>query len=240
MRAFILAGGQGTRLRPTLGDKPKPLAPVAGYPFLTYPILWCRRQGIRDIVLCVGYRAAEVVAAMGGGETWGVRLSYSHEAVPLGTAGALRQAAVTTSSSFLVLNGDTYFDLDLSPFLEEHHRLGGLATLALFHAPGYGRAGCVVLSASGKITSFAEKSGCDGAHPMNGGIYIFEPAALAGVPANAFVSLEQDIFPALAAAGQLNGFLSHGLFADIGTPDSWRSFEVLVRTGAVHDDPSRG
>src|SRR5262245_37973673 len=107
MKAFVLAGGLGTRLRPRFGDLPKPLAPLAGKPFLAHQLEWLARHGVREVVLCSGYGAERMRAALGDGGAWGVRLVHSEESEPLGTGGALRLAAAHVGGPALVLNGDT-------------------------------------------------------------------------------------------------------------------------------------
>src|SRR6185295_2279579 len=111
-RVFILAGGRGTRLQALFPDQPKPMVPVAGRPFLEHQISLLAQQGFDDFVLCLGYRAEQISSYFGDGARWGVRLAYSTELQPLGTAGALKQAARLWSGPALVLNGDTYLDTD--------------------------------------------------------------------------------------------------------------------------------
>lgn len=237
MRVFILAGGLGTRLRPAIGDRPKVLAGVAGHPFILYPILWCRRHGVLDIVLCVGYLGTEIEQVMGNGQTWGVRLSYSYEYEPLGTAGALRQVTENVKETFIVMNGDTYFDVDLPHFVASHYSMGGVATLALFQPRDGHLGGCVTMSAQGKIAGFVEKPDRGKPQFMNGGVYIFEPECLEDVTLGKRASLENEVFPSLAANGKLRGFVSQGFFADIGTPESLKLFEEAVLRGETHDRP---
>lgn len=238
MKAFILAGGLGTRLQTTLGDKiPKALALVAGYPFILYPILWCRRHEINRIRLCIGYRGEKIIHTLDNGIPWGVRLSYSCEFVPLGTAGALLQAARAENKTFLVMNGDTYFDLELPRLIEAHHSMGGLVTMALLHDTSDRLVGNAILAANNQIAAFFENPYSSPSQFMSGGIYVFEPDALKYIPPDLFVSLERDVFPVMANAGILRGFIGGGYFADIGTPESLKSFEDAVLRGDVYDRP---
>jgi D-sedoheptulose 7-phosphate isomerase len=233
LTAFVLAGGLGTRLRPAVQDLPKVLAPAAGAPFLDYVLAFLAGQGIRNVVLCVGYQAGQVRAFAGDGSRWGLAIQYSEERTPLGTAGALRKAAEGYPGPFFALNGDTLFLTDLHALWHAHAETEGLATVALLQVPdGRGR-GCVTLSESGKVSVFNEKPAEPGPALINAGIYILEPQALASVPAGVAVSLEKQIFPQLCSAGYLGGSPQAGYFTDIGTPESLASFERDVAAGRV-------
>ncbi len=158
--ALVLAGGLGTRLRAVVADRPKPLAPVAGKPFLHYVLDHLARQGLRRVTLCVGYRAEAVQDYVRDGQEWGLQAGYSQEQAALGTAGALRQASLSLGEAFFALNGDTLFRVDLAALWEQHIRVGGLATVALLRVAESGSAslrGCVRLSEDGHILAFDEK-----------------------------------------------------------------------------------
>ena len=126
MKALILAGGLGTRLRSVVADQPKPMAPTAGKPFLQYLVEWLRDQGFDDLVLCVGHRADQVRAHFGDGRRWGVQVAYAVERTPLGTAGALKNAGEHVTGTTLVLNGDSYLEVDLRAMIARVLPLDGL------------------------------------------------------------------------------------------------------------------
>ena len=223
LTAFILAGGLGTRLRPILGTLPKALAPVAGKPFLTYQLGWLKRYGIRRIVLCTGYQHQLIEDRLGDGSDLGLQILYSVEGDPMGTAGALRKARGEITGTFLVLNGDTYLDVDLEPLLIRHGASGLVATLALMRVDLAERYGAVALDAQDRILRFGEKQQT-GPGLVNAGLYICEPCVLDYFPEGDPLSLEVDVFPTLASQGLLQGYVVDGYIRDIGTPESYARF----------------
>ena len=146
MQVVILAGGAGTRLRPIVSDRPKPMAGFSERPFLEYQLLALRRRGLRDFLLCVGYMHQHIEEYFGDGRRWGVKVQYSVEETPLGTAGALRHAAAHLDERFLLLNGDSFLELDVTAFVAFHQRkrredprtLGSLALIHVEEASAYG------------------------------------------------------------------------------------------------------
>ena len=227
----ILAGGLGTRLRPVLGDLPKALAPVRGRPFLAYQLDWLKGQGVTRVVLCTGYGHELIQATFGDGTSLGMQILHSVEEKPLGTAGALQQARHYLHEAFLTMNGDTYFDTDLSALLAHHREGGAPATLALVKVPQAGRFGAVTLDARGYVIRFAEKER-HRAGLVNAGIYVFEPEIFGRFPDRVPLSLEDDVFPALAAQRLLRGDLLEGYHMDIGTPESYAQFQKDVAATA--------
>lgn len=229
MQALILAGGAGTRLRSVLGDNlNKPMAPVAGKPFLEYLIMRLQRQGIDDIILCVGYKADLIQSYFGDGARWGVHLSYSRETDFLGTGGALKLAeSLIHGDAFYVLNGDSFFDVDLAALARFHQAVGAQATLALASVENAARYGAVRLDAeTGRIVEFAEKDETPRAGLINGGVYLLTRAALDQTPAGQVCSLEREVFPALLAAGALYGQPCSGFFIDIGVPADYARLQA--------------
>ena len=226
MKAFILAGGLGTRLRPALGELPKPLAPIGGRPFLERQIAWLRGHAVRDIVLCVGHGAAAIRTALGDGKALGVRLDYSEEQEPLGTAGALALAGARVEGPALVLNGDTFAPCDPWALERARWERGALGAVALFEVPDAGSRGRVETDELGVVTRFVEK---DAAHQgsawVNGGLYAFAPRAWRWLPSRTPASLEREVLPALAGHGLLAGMRMPGEFFDIGTPEEWARAE---------------
>jgi NDP-sugar pyrophosphorylase family protein len=225
VKAFILAGGMGTRLRPRFGDLPKPLAPLGGRPFLAWQLEWLRANGIRDAVLCAGYGAQRIQETLGDGSRLGLRLTYSVEPEPLGTGGALRLAAWAVDGPCLVLNGDTLVDCD--PWVLERARWesGLVGTIALYQVDDASLRGRVECGTQGRVLRFVEK---DERHRgpafVNGGLYAFGPALWRHLPPGAS-SLERDTLPALAEQGRLGGVPVPGEFFDIGTPEEWERAE---------------
>ena len=225
MIAIILAGGLGTRLRAAVNDRPKVLAPVAGNPFLEYVLTFLSSQGIRRVILSIGYLGEQVKEFAGNGQRWDLDLSYSEEHTPLGTGGALRLASQGLDEPFFALNGDTLFLVDLARLYNAHRDWGALATIALLPVEESHERGCVVLDMSGKILSFDEKPVHAGPALVNGGVYVLEPEALDSVPDGQRVSIERQVFPRLASEGRLYGQVQHSYFSDIGTPENLAAFE---------------
>ena len=226
MKAFVLAGGLGTRLRSRFGDLPKPLVPVGGRPFLERQIEWLAGHGIHEIVLCVGHGADRVRAALGEGQAMGVVLRYSVEVEPLGTAGALRLAAPLVEGPALVVNGDTLLACDPWALERSRWERGVVGAVALFEVADAAAHGRVECDAEGRVIRFVEKpSDPRGAAWVNGGLYAFDPALWRWIPPDGPASLERDVLPRLARAGQLHGHRASGEFIDIGTPEQWERAE---------------
>jgi D-glycero-alpha-D-manno-heptose 1-phosphate guanylyltransferase len=225
--AVVLVGGQGTRLRAVVADRPKPLAEVGGRPFLKYLLDFLAAAGIRRATLCSGYRAGMIRAALG--DRYGsLRLRYSEEAQPLGTAGAVLAALPTLeSSTVLVANGDSLCQADLGAFLRFHQQRGSAATLLLTHADDCSRFGQVLCDDQQRIVSFAEKKQTAGPGWINAGVYLIERSALEVFPAGP-LSFEHDVFAAPAAGFTLHGWPGGGAFVDIGTPESLAQAERLL------------
>ncbi len=228
IQAVILAGGLGTRLRTIIGDVPKPLAEINGRPFLSYQLDWLKRQGITRIVLCVGYRHELVEASLGDGTSAGMQISYSVETQPLGTGGALYNARKQLHETFLAMNGDTYFDLELAPLLEAHRSRHAIATMGLVEVPDTSRYGAVTLDNDSHVSQFLEK-GRSGPGLINAGIYALSATVFDYFPGSAPLSIERDVFPLLAARQLLNACTLHGEFLDIGTPESYMEFIRMQR-----------
>ncbi len=232
MKAFILAGGLGTRLRPRFGELPKPLAPLGGRPFLARQLEWLSAAGVREAVLCTGHGADQVRETLGDGSAFGVALRYSVEPEPLGTGGALQLASPFVDGPSLVANGDTLAPCDPWALERARWERGALGAIALFQVPEAASRGRVECDADGTVARFVEK---DPAHRgpawVNGGLYAFAaelwrrmprpPAGSVAVP----FSLERDLLPALAAEGRLVGLRVEGEFYDIGTPEEWERAE---------------
>jgi len=224
-QVLILAGGLGTRLRSVVSDRPKVLAEVAGRPFITYLLDRLGQAGFRAVTLLTGYKG-EMVEEQLGFTYQGLQLGYSVETIPLGTGGAIRAAArVIPCYQLLVLNGDTYFDVDYRDLVEQ--AMPGSDLMACRQVADVGRYGAVHLDAFGLVTALAEK-GAVGSGLINGGIYVLDREAMAYWPEEVF-SIETDYFPKRLAAERLCGLACEGAFIDIGVPDDLkRASEVLL------------
>lgn len=221
----MLAGGFGTRLRSVVSDVPKPLAPVAGRPFLAWMLDRLAAAGMRRIVLATGYMADEVAATMG--ERWrGMQLAYSVEIRPLGTGGALRSAkALLQGDAVHVLNGDTWLDYDMAELERGTLRGGADLGMALAHVDDLARYGSVDLN-DGRVQGFHEK-GQLGAGYINAGCYFLTARALAALPAQETYSFEEKVLSTLAGADRVAGYVDTRGFIDIGVPEDYQRAQAL-------------
>ena len=239
---IILAGGLGTRLQPVLRDRPKGLARIGSDAFLEIQIRLLRRQGFGQFVLCVGHRARQIQSALGDGRRLGVRIHYSVEQGGLlGTAGALKQAERWFAPRGLVLNGDTYFDINYARFVKSHERQrrrlrGVVASLAVGRAKAGAQCGAVELDMNSRLVKrFEEKREPSPVAPtwFNGGAYVLERKLLDFVAADKSCSLEREVFPRLLADGKLVAAMtSKKPFFDIGTPDGLDRFRAFYLANA--------
>ena len=220
MQALVLAGGEGTRLRPLTLTTPKPVMPFAGRPFMTFMLDWLARHGVDDVILSCGFMSDAVEGVLGG-EYEGMRLRYVHEDEPLGTAGPLRLAldsGALDSDRLYVLNGDVLTDMDLTAEREQHERTGARATLCLVAVDDTSSYGVVPTAPGGEVEAFLEKSpGPAPTNRINAGAYLLERDVIERIPAGRAVSIEREIFPELVGDG-LYGYLAAGYWVDIGTP----------------------
>jgi len=223
--AAILAGGLGTRLRSVVADQPKVLAPIHGRPFLTYLLDQLAEMSVDEVVLLTGYQAKQVRESLGPSYS-GMRLAYSEEPAPLGTAGALRWAlAKLVQPTILLLNGDSFCAVDFARFGAFHEREAADASMVLARTIDGSRFGSVRATPDGRITRFAEKT-CAGRRPwINAGIYLLRRRLIEGLPPGEPLSLEHDLFPAWVDRHRCCGFRSTGRFLDIGTPESYAEAE---------------
>jgi mannose-1-phosphate guanylyltransferase len=245
VKAIVLVGGEGTRLRPLTETLPKPLVPLVDRPFLDHVLDHLGRFGVDEVLLSSPYledRFATYVAA----RTAAPRLTWIIESAPLGTGGAVANAAAGLDETFFVLNGDILTDLDLSALLAHHRRSGASATLTVSPVEDARPYGLVALDGQGLIREFREKPDQQVPGLVNAGTYVLEPSAVRGVPTDRAVSIEREVFPDLIAAGELvQGFVSDDYWIDFGTPEKYlrATFDALegrirgLAYAAPHIDP---
>jgi D-glycero-alpha-D-manno-heptose 1-phosphate guanylyltransferase len=224
----ILAGGMGTRLRACVADRPKVLAPVRGRPYLTYLLDQLAAAGLREVVLLTGYLGDMVRTVLG--ETYaGILLAYSREPSPLGTAGAVRLALpCVASSAVMLLNGDSFCDVDLPKLWDFHCRQQAEVTMTLSSVADTARYGRVRI-ARDTVECFEEKQATSGAGWINAGVYLLNRDRIVEIPSGRPVSLERDMLPVWAGRGCVRGFRCTGRFLDIGTPESYAEAETFFR-----------
>jgi mannose-1-phosphate guanylyltransferase len=222
VQALVLAGGEGTRLRPLTYTTPKPVMPLAGRPFLTFMLDWGHSHGVEEVILSCGFMSDAVKRVLGDIYD-GMRLRYVVEEEPLGTAGPVRLAhdEDLLEQRLLVLNGDVLTDIDLTAELEQHERLGAVATLALYPVEDTSSYGVVPTAEDGAVEAFIEKGGGEApTNRINAGAYVIEREVADRIPAGRAVSFEREVFPSLVGEG-LYGYKAAGYWIDIGTPERY-------------------
>jgi len=240
MQALILAGGEGTRLRPLTSTVPKPVIPLVDRPFISYMLDWLRGHGVDDVVMSCGFLASGVRNVLGDGSAFGVRLRYVEEPRPMGTGGAVKFAESLLDERVLVLNGDVLTDMDLTAQMAQHDRTGARGTLALTPVEDPTAYGLVRFEKDRAISEFVEKPAHDqiDSNLISAGAYVLEREVLDGVPPDENVSIEREVFPRLIGNG-LYAFPAKDYWLDIGTPHRYLrgTFDIIegnVRT-AVRD-----
>lgn len=218
----ILCGGEGRRLKPMLADRPKVLAPVGEEAFLDILLENLSGFGFKKIILCVGYRKGEIInhfkdASAGGGYS----LVFSEEEEPLGTGGALKRARpLIGSNTFLVLNGDSFCEVDFDKLLDFHVNKRSRLTMVLAKSKVPADYGSIKLDESGRIEGYQEKVSFGGEAIINAGIYLVEKEVLGRMPDKETFSLEYDFFPNLKGTNSY-GYLTESTLYDIGTPEKY-------------------
>jgi mannose-1-phosphate guanylyltransferase len=222
MKAVVLVGGEGTRLRPLTLAVPKQMLPVGGRPMIERVLEWLAGHHVDEAILSLGYRPDAFLEAYPAGEACGIRLRYAVEDSPLDTAGAIRFAALEggIDDRFLVVNGDVMTDLDVSELVGFHRSRGAEATIALTPVEDPSRYGVVATDDEGRVVDFIEKP-APGEAPtnlINAGTYVLEPSVLERIPGDRRVSIERETFPAMVADGGLYALPSDARWLDAGTP----------------------
>jgi len=234
VEAILLVGGQGTRLRPLTISTPKPLLPTAGVAFLAHQLARARAVGVTRIVFATSYRA-EMFEAAFGSRAYGVDLAYVCEDEPLGTGGAIRNAARALTCApddpVLVFNGDILSGHDVHAQVKLHEQAGAAVTLHLTKVDDPSRFGCVPTDDTGRVTAFLEKTPNPVTNQINAGCYVFRRSVIDAIPENEVVSVERETFPSLIASGAVvMGHVESEYWLDVGTPEAFvRGSRDLVR-----------
>jgi NDP-sugar pyrophosphorylase family protein len=224
MKAVILAGGEGTRLRPLTLSTPKPVVPVVDRPLLQHQLDLLARAGVREVVFSVAYRPERVQAVFGDGRALGMHIRYAVEDSPLGTGGAVRNALGFLDERTVVLNGDVLADVDLAAIVERHAAEQASATIVLAPVPNPAAYGLVETDAAGRVLRFLEKPRPEQVttNQINAGIYVLETPVVELMAPGVNLSIERYFFPALLQRGdRVLGPLHRGYWVDIGTPEKY-------------------
>jgi mannose-1-phosphate guanylyltransferase len=226
LEAILLVGGQGTRLRPLTIGTPKPLLPTAGVPFLAHQLSRVADADVGRVILATAYRADMFADSFGDGSAFGLEICYVQEDTPLGTGGAIRNAAAAlrseAESPVIVLNGDVLSGHDLTAQVKAHTEAAAAVTLHLVEVADPSRFGCVPTDAGGRVTAFLEKTPNPVSNRINAGCYVFRRSVIDRIPPGRVVSVERETFPALIAAGAVvMGYVDGAYWLDVGTPDAF-------------------
>jgi mannose-1-phosphate guanylyltransferase / phosphomannomutase len=239
VKAVIMAGGEGTRLRPLTANQPKPMLPLGNRPIMEHIVRHIRNHGFKDIVVTVQFLASQVRNYFGDGSDMGVDLAYATEPTPLGTAGSVRNAAEMLDDTFVVISGDALTDIDLDEVVGFHRRQGALATVALKRVPDPLEFGIVITTDDGRIERFLEKPqwGQVFSDTINTGIYVLEPEVFAHIEEGQPSDFAADVFPRLLAEGApLFGFVADGYWEDVGSLEAYQRAHQDILDGKVKVD----
>lgn len=240
MRAVVLVGGFGTRLRPLTASIPKPMLPVGHVPIIERLVVNLARGGVTEVTLALGFKPEPFVEAFPDGECAGVALRYAVEPEPLDTAGAIRFAAdhAGIDDTFVVANGDVLTDLDVSSLVQFHRQRGAEATIHLIGVPDPSAFGVVALDGDGRVERFVEKPapGTAPSNLINAGTYVLEPSVLGRIPLGQKVSIERATFPAVVADGGLFGMATDDYWLDTGRPDLYLQANLDIAGGLRRHD----
>ncbi|MBI4415470.1 MAG: NDP-sugar synthase [Euryarchaeota archaeon] len=236
MMGIVLAGGEGTRLRPLTQTRPKPLLPVAGRPCVDYVLRSLIDSGVREIIITTAFMSDALIKSIGDGLGYDASILYTFESTPAGTAGSVKRIANFVDGTFVVAMGDVLVDLDVRPLIEFHRKKKAAATIALTKVDDPTEYGIVGLGKDGRIAKFKEKPKREEAFSdlVNAGIYVLEPEVLDLIPEDTKFDFSRDVFPKLLAKGlPLYGMEIEGVWVDIGRPEDLirASLEVVGREG---------
>jgi mannose-1-phosphate guanylyltransferase len=235
VRAVVLVGGFGTRLRPLTFTTPKQMLPIIHKPMIEHVLEHLAAHGITDAVLSMGYRPDTFVDAYPNGTCAGVRVHYAVEPEPLDTAGAIRFAAIDAgiSERFLVVNGDVLTDLDVNALIDFHQAHGAEGTIALHRVDDPSAFGVVPTDPQGRVEAFVEKPPRDEAPTdlINAGTYVLEASVLDRIAGDRKVSIEREVFPAMVADATLYAMDGHTYWIDTGTPAKYLQAQIDLLRG---------
>ena len=234
-----MAGGEGTRLRPLTSNQPKPMVPIVGKPCMEHIIELLIRHGIDEVVVTVAYLPQVIRGYFGDGESLGVKLHYSVEETPLGTAGSVKHAEALLDETFIVISGDALCDFDLGEIVEAHRRTGAVATLGLKSVENPLEFGVVIIDEDGRIERFLEKPswGQVFSDTINTGVYVLEPEVLRNIPAGEPYDFSKQLFPALLSRGKhLYGHVLEGYWQDIGNLEQYQQANFDALDGRIELD----
>jgi len=236
MKAVIMAGGKGTRLRPLTSNQPKPMISIANKPCMEHIINLLEHHGLEDIVVTVEFLSEEIQNYFGDGSAWGVKLSYSVEEEPLGTAGSVKFTQDRLNERFVIVSGDALTDVDLSAVVAFHEERGAEATLVLKEVDDPSEFGIVVLEDDGRVSRFFEKPDPDEvfSNTANTGIYVLEPGIMDEIPAGEEHDFAKDLFPKLLEAGRpIYGYVTDGYWEDIGNIEQYLDAQKAALDGGI-------
>ena len=234
--AILLVGGFGTRLMPLTRNTPKPMLTVAGLPVTEHQLMMAKKAGITQVVLATSYLSDVFTPYFGDGSQWGMSIKYAVEKEPLGTGGAIRNAAqlLDTQESVVILNGDVLSSHDLTEQIRQHEAHDADVTLHLTQVQDARAFGCVPTDSDGRVTAFLEKMENPVTNQINAGCYVFNPRVISSIPLDTVVSVERETFPALVNNGaKVFGYLENAYWLDIGTPKALlkASTDIVLRSG---------
>jgi mannose-1-phosphate guanylyltransferase / phosphomannomutase len=232
MKAVVMAGGEGTRLRPLTSNQPKPMVPIVGKPCMEHILELLRRHGFEDVIVTVAFLPQAIRSYFGDGEALGMHVEYSVEDAPMGTAGSVRMALGKLDETFLVISGDALCDFDLTQLVNFHRERGASVTIGLKSVPNPLEFGIVVTDGEGRVERFLEKPSWSQvfSDTINTGVYVIEPEALRHVPPDRPYDFSKELFPLLLEMGRpIYGHVLEGYWQDIGNLDQYRqaNFDAL-------------
>jgi mannose-1-phosphate guanylyltransferase/phosphomannomutase len=240
MKAVLMAGGEGSRLRPLTIIRPKPMVPIVNKPVMEHVLDLLKRHGITEVIVTVQYLAAVIQDNFGDGSQLGMHITYSVEEVPLGTAGSVKKAEAELDETFLVISADALTDFDLGSIIEFHQKNHATATLTLYHVPNPLEYGVVIVNEEGRIRQFLEKPswGEVFSDTVNTGIYVLEPKIFDYYEGGKSVDFSQDVFPELLRQKDaLFGYIASGYWCDVGNIQEYMRANADVLLGRVNVEP---
>lgn len=234
MKALLLAGGKGTRLRPLTNNLPKPMVPIMGRPLLETTIMNLKKSGVDEIILSTCYKSKYIKDYLKDGDELGVKLNYITEDIPLGTGGAIKNAEEFFDDTFIILNSDIVSDINYADLVKYHKEKKAYVTIVMTEVEDPSQYGVIEFDSDGFITAFKEKPkpGESNSRFINAGVYVFEPVVLKEIPANRVVSIEKETYPMLLKKGyNMAAYKFGGYWIDIGTLDKYKKVHEDILAG---------